>query len=438
MTVSTGVDIRGPEPGRVERVPGRDDRPPRRARTRAIILIGLGALAFFLILLALGGVPRLRNQHTLALATQKVQSTAPEVQVIRPEPASEAGLSLAATTQAIQDSIIYARTNGYLRKRYVDIGDRVTMGQLLAEIDSPEIDQQLRQAKFDLVTSEKNRDLQRANLNLARTTMARYQAADTEGAVAKQAVDQSVAAYRTAQAAVAAAEATVESNKANVQRVQDLMSFERVLAPFNGTVIQRNVDVGALITAGSPTNNTAVAPTSVTGAASGLFEVAQIDTLRVFVNIPQVYAPNVKAGLPVQVTVRGQLTQPVTGTVTRTAGALDPGTRTLLTEVDIPNESHRLMPGAFVYAAFQIAPSGTRWRVPATAVIFDAQGTRVAIVGAENKLHFQPVVLGRDFGTSIGIQGGLQGNETIVKQPTVSLQEGRVVKPIESKNASGG
>src|SRR5260370_18178641 len=141
---------------------------------------------------------------------------------------------------------------------------------------------------------------------------------------------------------------------------------------------------------GSPTTNTAVAPTSVTGAASGLFEVAQIDTLRVFVNIPQVYAPNVKVGLPVQVTVRGQLTQPVTGTVTRTSGALDPGTRTLLTEVDIPSETHRLLPGAFVYAAFQVPPSGTRWRVPATAVIFHAQGTRAALGGAGDKLHFQP------------------------------------------------
>ena len=153
-----------------------------------------------------------------------------------------------------------------------------------------------------------------------------------------------------------------------------------------------------------------------------------------FVNVPQAYGPNVKVGLPVEVTVRGQLTQPVTGTVTRTAKALDPGTRTLLTQVDIPNQSHRMLPGMFVYVSFKIRPAGTRWRVPATAVIFNAQGTRVAIVGAENKLHFQPVVLGRDLGTSIDIQAGLQGNETIVSQPTVSLQEGQVVRPIESKN----
>jgi membrane fusion protein, multidrug efflux system len=203
-------------------------------------------------------------------------------------------------------------------------------------------------------------------------------------------------------------------------------------------VIQRNFDVGALITAGSPVNNTAVAPASVSGAANGLFEVAQIDALRVFVNVPQATAPNVKVGMPVQITVRGQKMQPVTGKVTRTAGALDPVARTLLTQVDIPNRSHRLLPGMFVYVSFNIAPSGTRWRVPATAVIFDAKGTRVVIVGEGNKLHFQDVELGRDFGMSIDIQAGLNGNEIIVKQPTVSLQEGQVVKPMESPQTTSG
>jgi multidrug efflux pump subunit AcrA (membrane-fusion protein) len=418
--------------------PDPHDSRPSRTRTRTIIAIAMGTLCLFLILLAVGVIPRLRNHRQLSAAVQTARNTVPQVYVVRPERASEADLSLAATTQATQDTIIYARTSGYISKRLVDIGDRVKAGQLLAEIASPEIEQQLRQAKADLRQSEKNLDLQTANLDLARTTMARYQAADAEAAVAKVTVDQSVATHRTTQAGVAAAEANVESNKANVQRFLEMTSFQRVLAPFDGTVIQRNVDVGALITAGSPTNNTAVAPSSVTGAANGLFEIAQIDALRVFVNVPQAYAPNVKVGLPVQVMVRGQLMQPVTGTVTRTASALDPGTRTLLTQVDIPNPSHRLLPGMFVYVSFKIGPSGTRWRIPSTAVIFNAQGTRVAIVGPENKLHFQEVVLGRDLGTSIDIQAGLQGNETIVKQPTVSLQEGQLVKPIEPQTPAGG
>jgi RND family efflux transporter MFP subunit len=403
-----------------------------------MLLAGIGALGVFLILFAVGVVPRLRNSRELAAAAEQVRTTPPNVYVVRPEPASVADLTLAATTQAIQDSIIYARISGYLVRRYVDIGDRVTAGQLLAEVDSPEVDEQLRQARAELQQSEKALDLQRANLDLARATMARYEAADAEGAVAKQAVDQSVATFRTAQAAVAAAEANVLSYKANVQRMLALTSFQRVVAPFTGTVIQRNVDVGALITAGSPVNNTAAAPTTVTGAANGLFEVAQIDTLRVFVNVPQAYTANVKVGLPVRVTARGQLTEPVKATVTRTASAIDTGTRTLLTQVDIPNPSHRMLPGMFVYVDFEIGPAGTHWRIPATALVFNAQGTRVVLVGAGNKLHFQPVVVGRDLGTAIDVQSGLEGNETIVKQPTVSLQEGQIVTPIKAPTGSGG
>jgi len=403
-----------------------------------MMLFGFGALAVFLVLLAVGVIPRLRNSRELALAAEQLRTTPPNVYVVGPEPASVADLTLAATTQAIQDSIIYARTSGYLVRRHVDIGDRVTAGQLLAEVASPEVEQQLRQARADLQQSEKSLELQRANLDLARATMARYEAADAEGAVAKQAVDQSVATFRTAQAAVAAAEANVQSFTANVQRLLELTSFQRVVAPFAGTVIQRNVDVGALITAGSPVNNTAVAPSTVTGAANGLFEVAQIETLRVFVNVPQAYAPNVKVGLPVRVTVRGQLMQPVKATVTRTASALDPGSRTLLTQVDIPNPSHRMLPGMFVYVDFEIGPAGTHWRIPATALVFNAQGTRVVLVGAGNKLHFQQVVVGRDLGTAIDVQSGLEGHETVVKQPTVSLQEGQAVNPIAAPAAAGG
>jgi multidrug efflux pump subunit AcrA (membrane-fusion protein) len=210
-----------------------------------MIVIGIGILSLFLILLVVGVVPRMLNHRELAVAAQKAQNTPPQVYVIKPQPASEADLSWAATTQAIEDTIIFARTSGYISKRYVDIGDQVAAGQLLAEIESPEINQQLRQAQADLQQSIKNLDLQKANLDLARVTMARFQAADKERAVAKEAVDQSVSGYRTAQAAVAAAEANVTSNKANVRRLMDLKSFQRVVAPFEGRVIQRNVDVGA-------------------------------------------------------------------------------------------------------------------------------------------------------------------------------------------------
>src|SRR5258705_1184004 len=276
------------------------DHPAPRARTRSMVFIGIGALAAFLTLLAVGLIPGVRNNRELVVAADRVRNPPAKAYVIRPAPAAAAGLSLAATTQAIQGSIIYARTSGYLSKRYVDIGDHVKAGQLLAEIASPEIDQQLMQAEADLRQSEKNLDLQKATLDLARTTMARYQAADAEDAVAKLVVDQSVSSYRTGQAAVAAAEANVESNQANVQRLRELTSFQRVLAPFNGTVVQRNVDVGALITAGSPVNNTAAAPSSVTGAANRLFEVGPIDTLRGIVHVRPAYAANLTLRRPVR------------------------------------------------------------------------------------------------------------------------------------------
>jgi RND family efflux transporter MFP subunit len=292
---------------------------------------------------------------------------------------------------------------------------------VIAEIASPEVDQQLRQAQAELQQAQQTLELQQTARELARTTKARYQAADSEHAVARELVDQSVAGERTAAANVAAAAANVASNGANVRRVQALAAFERVTAPFDGTVVRRNVDQGALITAGSPQSTAG-------DQLSGLFEIAQLDTLRVFVSVPQVNAPDVKTGMPVSIDVRGRAAQ-LKGTVTRTANALDPITRTLLTEIDIPNAQHALLPGMFVYVGLHVASSEARWHVPATAVIADDRGTRVLTVGPDNKLHYQTVVLGRDYGGSVDIQSGLQGGEQILTQPRVSMLEGQAVHP---------
>jgi RND family efflux transporter MFP subunit len=388
----------------------------------------------FAAFLIVGLIYRSKHGHQLASTATAAAQTPPQVYVIHPVASAAADSSLPGNTQAIQDAIIYARVSGYISKRYVDIGQQVKAGQLLAEIQSPELDQQLNQARANLQQAQKQLDLQKANMELARTTMERYKGADKEQAVAKLTVDQSVAGYSTAQASVAAAQATVNSNEATVRQYEAMTAFDRVLAPFDGVIAQRNVDVGALITAGSPANSTNAAPSSVSGAATGLFEVAQIDTLRVFVSIPQVFAPNVKPGLAAQVTVRGQLTTPVAATVARTASALDPGTRTLLTEVDIPTSSHAMLPGEFVYVAFKISPSGQRWNLPATALIFNSNGTQVMLVEPGGKLHVQKVTVGRDFGDTIDIQAGLKGDETVVKQPDVSLEDGQVVTPVESKS----
>jgi RND family efflux transporter MFP subunit len=402
-------------------------------RKRGLVIVGVVIVLTFIVLFAVGLLPRLRQGEALAASAKSVRESVPVVYVTQPKPAVEGDLMLAATTSAFQDTTIYARTSGYIRKRYVDIGDTVKAGQLLAEIDSPEIDQQLNQAVAELASSRQTVQLQGTARELARVTKGRYEAADSEKAVAKEMVDQSVAAERTASANVAAAEANVESNVANVKRLQAMTAFERVLAPFAGTITRRNVDTGALITAGSATSNT-----SSVSDASGLFGIAQLDVLRVFVSVPQVNAPNVTLGMPVKVTVRGRLMEPVTGTVTRTASALDPTTRTLLVEVDLPNKAHELLPGMFVYVSFRIAPSGTRWRLPATAVVIDADGTRVVTIADGNKLHFQPVTLGRDFGGSIDIQAGLTGQEQVVAQPRVSMHEGQTVQPKAAAPARAG
>ena len=410
--------------------------PPRRARTRSILLMVIVVLALFAAFLVVGSIYRSTHNHMLASAASAAASTPASVYVVRPVAGVASDWSLPATTQGIQDAITYARVSGYLSKRYVDIGDQVKAGQLLAEIESPELDQQLNQARANLAQVGKQLELQKANLELARATMERYKGADQEGAVAKLAVDQAVAGYATGQASVAAAQANVASSDASVRQYEALTAFEHVLAPFDGVITQRNVDVGALITAGSPTNNTSAAPTSVSGAATGLFEVSQIDTLRVFVNLPQAVATNVTVGMPVQVTIRGALMSPVPATVTRTANALDPGTRTLLTEVDIPNSSHGMLPGQFVYVVFKIGRWGQRWNIPATALIFNTEGTQVMVVESGGKLHLQKVIVGRDFGDVIEIQAGLSGSETIVEQPNVSLEDGQVVTPVESQHAT--
>ena len=419
--------------------PHHDASPPAApARTRTMLVIAGVLVALFVTVLVLGLVERHRHSNALAASTGQAAAAPPQVAVVRPVAATASDWPLPANTQAMEDAIVYARVSGYLSKRYVDLGDRVKAGQLVAEIQSPELDQQLNQARANLQQAGRQLDLQKANLELARTTMVRYQGADKEGAVAKEALDQSVATFRTAGAAVAAAQATVDANQATVRQYEAMTSFERVLAPFDGVVTQRNVDVGALITAGSPVNNISVAPNSVAGTATGLFEVSQIDTLRVFVSVPQAFAGNIRKGLAAQITIRGGLETPVVATVTRTADALDPATRTLLTEVDIPNKSHTLFPGEFVYVNFKIPPAGRRWRLPATALIFDAAGTQLMLVGPDNKLQLRKVVVGRDFGDTIDIQAGLNGGESVVEQPDVSLQNGQVVVPLESQHAKAG
>jgi len=375
-----------------------------RLRTHPVwVALGI-ALA---ILLGVGVVPRIRAHLELQHAADAIASARPVVGVTRPQSAPASGLALPGTTVPYRQATIYARVDGYLDRRLVDIGDRVKAGELLAVISAPTVDQQLAQTRADLVRLKAEREF-------ARSSLERYQAADRDGAVAKEDLDQRRNAFNTAEAAVVAGAALV-------QQLTEQQGFERVTAPFDGIVTQRSVDVGALITSGSSTSTTS------------LFAVAQNDVLRVYVNVPQPFVNDMAVGQPAQIRTRSLPGRDFTATIARSADSLDPNTRTMLTEVDIPNPDGLLKPGMYVQVSLTAERVGPRWRVPAGAVVFDAKGTQLAIVGADHKVQLRPVVLGRDFGSEIEIASGITGDETVVTTPSAALTDGTLVEPVEAK-----
>ena len=361
------------------------------------------ALIVLAILLVAGGfaiVRRFTERGALAKETEKL--AIPTVGVTRPsmEPASDQ-LVLPAQLQAYVESAIFARTNGYLLRWTKDIGSHVNKGELLAEIDTPEIDQEISQAKATRQQTE-------AQLQLAKSTAERWTNLRKTDSVSQQEADQQISAYAQAQANLAAADA-------NVRRLQQLESFKRVYAPISGVIPRRNTDVGALITAGS------------TGQSRELFDVAQVDPLRVFVNVPQINAPSIRPGLPAYIELREYPGQKFTGKVGRTADAIDPATRTLLIEIDVPNHAGRLLPGAYAEVHFAVPIQITRMSIPINAILFRAEGPRVAVVGPDHKVHLKTINIGRDFGTKVEILGGLDPNDQIVLNPADSLEEGQEV-----------
>jgi RND family efflux transporter MFP subunit len=361
------------------------------------------ALLVLAILLVAGGFAiarRLTERGALAKETEKL--AVPTVGVTRPstEPAADQ-LILPAQLQAYVESAIYARTNGYLLRWTRDIGSHVNKGELLAEIDTPEIDQELSQAKATRQQTE-------AQLQLAKSTAERWTNLRKTDSVSQQEADQQVSAYAQAQANFAAADA-------NVRRLQQLESFKHVYSPISGVITRRNTDVGALITAGS------------TGQSKELFDVAQVDPLRVFVSVPQTNAPSIRAGLPAYIELREYPGQKFSGKIVRTADSIDPATRTLLTEIDVPNPNGHLLPGSYAEVHFAVPIQVTRMSVPVNVILFRPEGPRVAVVGADHKVHLKAISIGRDFGTKVEIMGGLDPDDQIVLNPADSLEEGQEV-----------
>jgi RND family efflux transporter MFP subunit len=371
----------------------------KRVRSRSARL----AVLVVLVLLIAGAfalMRRLTERHALAKETESL--AVPTVSVMKPgiEPTSDE-LVLPAQLQPYVESAIFARTNGYLLRWTRDIGSHVKKGDLLAEIDTPEVDQELSQAKASRQQIE-------AQLQLAKSTAERWTNLRKTDSVSQQEADQQVSAYAQAQANLAAA-------NANVRRLEQLESFKRVYAPFDGVITRRNTDVGALISAGSNTQG------------KELFDIAQFDPLRVYVNVPQINSPSIRRGMPAYIDLREFPGQKFTGKIVRTADAIDPGTRTLLTEVDVPNKDGRLLPGSYAQVHFAVPVQTTRISVPVNALLFRSEGPRVAVVGTDSKVHLKPVMIGRDFGTKVEILDGLQATDQIVVNPADSLEEGQQV-----------
>lgn len=391
---------RGEDKGAGTAVETASARRSRRARRGGLILLVVA------LLLAIGIYAGIRErvvaETDLARATEAVAM--PTVSVVHPEPgAANQEIMLPGNVQAYSDTSIYARTSGYLRRWYFDIGAHVKKGDLLAEIETPEVDEQLLQARADLSTAQ-------ANLHLAEITAKRDEALLKTRSIATQDRDNAVGAYEADKAIVA-------SKQADVTRLERLQSYEKVYAPFAGVITARNVDVGALIDAGAG------------ASAHELFHLSAIDKIRIFVAVPEIYAPAIHPGAAATVTTDEYPGRAFHGTLMRTADAIDPSSRTLRVEVDVDNADHSLLPGAYVtvHLGLPRAALAASVTVPANTVLFGAAGPRVAVVRS-GRADLVPITIGRDYGDRLEVVSGLRESDRVILDPSDSLLSGTQVR----------
>lgn len=364
---------------------------------RKWLITGLGAL--IAVLLLIGFLPRIWQNQRLDEAA--AESRIPSVRIVVAEPNDKpAELTLPSSTQAHHITPIWARTNGYLVKLNADIGDNVKEGQVLAVLDTPEVDQQYMQAVADLANTKANREI-------AKISAERWQELYKVNpeAISKQEVDERVATYT-------ASEAQVLAGEANVNRLKQLQDFKYIEAPFEGVITQRNIDLGSLITAGS------------SGTPQQLFEIAKVDWIRNFVYVPQIYFRAIKEGVEAQVHVREFPERTFKGIVTRYAKALDPVSRTLLTEVDIDNKDRIIYPGLYTEVTFFVKPDAPYFVVPGTAIIIRTGAPKMAVLDENNVVHLRDVDIGRDYGKAVEILKGLKKGDRIVVNPSEKIKDG--------------
>ena len=402
-------------------------RPSTRASSRAVTIVTLSLLCLFAIIFIVGYIPRReRNKQTVEAAKREARSL-PIVIVAEAQHAGKTvTLMLPGNIQAVTETPILARAEGYLVKRTADIGDRVKAGQLLAELATPELDQQVEQAKATLqqtraalVQARANVSQAKANVNLAEVTARRNSTLVTRGVLSKQEGDQSNANYQAQLAQVQAAEATVNAAQqnvnaaeANLQRLTEMQSFKKITAPYDGVITLRNIDTGTLINTGTTL----------------LFRIAQTTVLRIFINVPQSNYNDLHVGESADINVQELPGRKFIGKITRISGALDTGTRTMLTEVQIRNSDNSLMPGMYAQVILSVTRSHPPVIVPGDAVVVQDKGTFAAVVDHRDIVHFQPIALGRDYGAVVEVTSGLKPGDKVVINPGDEIHEGVHVK----------
>jgi RND family efflux transporter MFP subunit len=387
--------------------------PANISRTRWLVL-GFAAA------LVLGGafsfayLPARHAARALEKDAAATQQAVPRLAVVLPKLVADGHtLTLSGSVQPLEEAVIYARANGYVRRWLVDIGARVKEGALLAEIDTPEVEQELSQGRAALAQARANLAQSEASRLLAKTRLERTGNLVEAGVAPQQELDQTQAESSVGDANVNVAEAAVAAQQANIQRLRDLQGFSRLTAPFSGVITSRSIERGSLVTAGNGTP---------------LFRLASTDTVRVFVQVPQSAAPGVAPGLPSKIQIREFPGQSFVGKVARTAGALDPASRTLNTEIQVPNPDGKLLSGMYAEVELTLSVPQRVYELPATALMNDANGLRVAVVTAKNTLEFRKISLERDLGASVRIRAGIEAGERVVQIGSVDLTEGERVE----------
>lgn len=392
--------------------------PARGSKVRVALVVAIALAAAFV----LGYLPHRSARARLDEAAPPAAGAPARVTVVTPtEVKTDHALSLPGSVSALEQTTIYPRVSGYVRRWLVDMGDRVSEGQLLAEIDTPETDAELAQARAQLAQAEAALAQAKAHETFSKANAARYEQLGTQNLVAKAQVEENQAQAGTDLANVQAAQAQIVAAQANVRRLVDLERFAKVTAPYAGVITARSIDRGALVSAGNQTP---------------LYTLAATDPVRIFVQVPQALAPNVKPDVAVTITAREFGARTFEGKVAHVAGALDPSLRTMNTEVRVPNPKGELVPGMYVQAELSLPLPHRVLEIPATALYSDAAGVRVAVIDAQNKAHFRPITIERDTGATIQVAGGLTGDERVVAIAVPSLTEGQAVDVIAAPTPS--